>query len=108
MTLGYIYLSGKGLAQDFPKAFEWYKKAAEKDNVKAQAKLAWLYWTGNGGIKDASAAYAWMSIASANGYQPWIHRLARFLVKHSLTKEELHRADNIVAEQQKHRTTSNA
>jgi uncharacterized protein len=104
MTLGYIYLTGKGLTRDYDKAFEWYKKAAEQGNVMAQSRLGVLYWNGNGVAKDRSMASAWLSIASAAGYRHWSHRLTSFLAKHYLTREEHQKAQYFVTDWQKMRT----
>ena len=37
--LGMLYDNGRGLAQDYAKAREWYEKAAAKDDADAEAKL---------------------------------------------------------------------
>jgi TPR repeat protein len=96
LTLGNIYFTGKGLACDYLKAFDWYRRAAENNNAKAQAKLGRLYWAGKGCAKDIALAYAWLSIASVNGYRPPMHRIASFLVKHSLLDSELARAEDFI------------
>ncbi len=50
-ALGYIYLYGDeklGIKQDYKKAFEYYTKASEKDDVVATNNLANLYFSGIG------------------------------------------------------------
>ena len=41
--LGFKYYMGKGVEQDYAKAFEWYLKAASQGNVEAQNNLGELY-----------------------------------------------------------------
>lgn len=38
-NLGLCYETGRGVEQDIDEAAEWYEKAAEQGNVKAQAAL---------------------------------------------------------------------
>jgi TPR repeat protein len=40
--LGLIYEFGRGVAQDYAKAREWYQKAGDKGNADAKARLAKL------------------------------------------------------------------
>jgi TPR repeat protein len=40
-NLGYMYCNG--VSQDFAKAVEWYRKAAEQGSVYAQNKLGNMY-----------------------------------------------------------------
>jgi len=68
MTLGYIYLTGKGLAQDYARAFEWYKKAAEKGDLAAQLHLAQLYRDGGKGLpREMAQAAEWYRKAAEQG-----------------------------------------
>ena len=41
-----MHANGKGTAQDFKEAIEWYKQSAELGNVNAQYNLANLYLRG--------------------------------------------------------------
>ena len=61
--LGTLYFKGWGVAQDYTKARQWWKKAA------AQSDLALLYANGLGGSQDLVQAYMWYSLEAGNGYE---------------------------------------
>ena len=63
--LGLMYHQGKGAAQDYAQAAEWYRKAAEQGLAKAQNNLAVLYAQGQGVPQDYVSAYMWFSVAAA-------------------------------------------
>ncbi len=73
--LGEIYCRDEiVLKPNWPKAFELFKNAAEKDHTRAQINLAKMYYHGLGSVKkDAGQAYYWAKIAMAsdkmNAYQ---------------------------------------
>ena len=39
-NLGFMYYNGKGVEQDYKKAYEWYSKSAEQDKEYEEAKKA--------------------------------------------------------------------
>jgi len=41
-NLGYMYLYGLGVPQDYNKALYWFKKAAEQGYARAKANLEYL------------------------------------------------------------------
>ncbi|MNC76241.1 Sel1 repeat protein [compost metagenome] len=45
----------------------WYRKAAEQGYAGAQTSLGMMYASGQGVPKDVKQAYAWFSVAAANG-----------------------------------------
>jgi hypothetical protein len=47
-NLGWMYLNGKGVAQDDAEAAQWYRKAAEQGFADAQNMLGWMYQNGQG------------------------------------------------------------
>jgi TPR repeat protein len=65
--LGDAYCSGSGVAQDYAKAEEWYRKAAIHGYAAAQRMLGWTYESGNGVAKDLSQAAGWYRIAAEQG-----------------------------------------
>lgn len=68
-ALGARYASGEGGEQDFAKSLEWYAKAAEQGNAKAQWNVAILYARGSGGItQDAQQAAQWCQQAADQGF----------------------------------------
>ncbi len=43
LTLGLMYYEGEGVHQDYAEAKSWFEKAAQKDDVSAQALLGMMY-----------------------------------------------------------------
>ena len=66
-NIGWHYHYGKGVKQDYVKAFEWYKKAAEQGDAWAQNKIGWLYQNGYGVIQDYAKAFEWYKKAAEQG-----------------------------------------
>ena len=66
-TLGVHYAVGDLGRQDYRQAMEWFRKAADRGNVRARGKIAALYWAGRGTPKDYSKAYYWALLAQAGG-----------------------------------------
>ena len=56
ISLGILYYEGKGIQQDYYKAFELFKKASDLENKTAYAWLAECYYYGNGTKKDYQKA----------------------------------------------------
>ncbi|WP_269467350.1 tetratricopeptide repeat protein [Candidatus Thiodictyon syntrophicum] len=46
--LGWMYLKGQGVPQDYAQAAAWYRKAADQDNADPQYNIGGLYLTGRG------------------------------------------------------------
>jgi Sel1 repeat-containing protein len=65
--LGYCYESGRGMAQNFSTANDWYEKAAKQDFVDAQYKLGHSYRVGRGTSIDLATALEWYKRAAKNG-----------------------------------------
>jgi TPR repeat protein len=62
--LGFIYETGLGLAKDPILAADWYRRAAEQDNMLAQIRLALIYRRGEGAAPDHLRAYLWAPLAA--------------------------------------------
>ncbi len=60
---------GGGVTQDYAEAVRWYRKAAERGYTRAQYKLGIMYAYGVGVPEDDIQAYAWISLASAQGVE---------------------------------------
>lgn len=92
--LGAVYCGVAPLArpvsQDFPKCARWLKKAAELGETWSQAYLAGMYAMGEGVPQHRIRAYAWVSIAVANGFDGIEARdeLANMLSEAELTKAQ--------------------
>jgi TPR repeat protein len=66
--LGWFYVTGFGVAQDYTKARFWYEKAAAKGDAHAMAGLGWLYGSGSGGAQDEAKARDLLEKAADKGY----------------------------------------
>ena len=64
-----MYDSGRGVRQDYTKAVQWYRKAAEQGNVEAQHNLGAVYVNGQGVHQDHKIAKEWYKKACDNGLQ---------------------------------------
>ena len=64
-----MYYSGKGVRQDYKKAFEWFEKAASQVDPSAQFNLGVMYNNGEGVRQDKSIAKEWFGKACDNGKQ---------------------------------------
>ena len=64
--LGEMYHKGKGCEQNYGKAFEWYKKAAEQGNVDACREIGHLYMI-SGRFKNYKLAFKCYNYAAAQG-----------------------------------------
>ena len=76
-NLGWMHANGKGTAQDFKEAIEWYKKSAELGNVNAQYNLANLYLRGQGAVQNDKLAFSWFIKAAEQGDAPAQYNLGR-------------------------------
>jgi hypothetical protein len=66
--LGESYLNGRGVVQDFPRAAEWFEKAAYNGVASAMYELGKMARAGWGMEQSLLEAYVWLNLASARGY----------------------------------------
>jgi tetratricopeptide (TPR) repeat protein len=52
------------VAQNYPEAVKWYRKAADQGHGKAQVNLGLCYANGQGVKKDYAEAYVWYNLAA--------------------------------------------
>ncbi len=67
VSLGWLYLKGRGVSQDDVAARQLFEKAAVQGNVEAQYNLARLYYSGQGGKQDYAQACLWYEKAALQG-----------------------------------------
>jgi TPR repeat protein len=68
VLVGDSYAAGKGVAYDLTRASEWYRKAADKNDLSAELHLAALYRDGGKGLpRDMEQAAAWYRKAADQG-----------------------------------------
>lgn len=60
-------ISGEGVEKDEIKAFQWYKKAADQGNAKAQYSLGWCYQFSSVVEKDEKEAVKLYKMAAEQG-----------------------------------------
>ena len=65
------------MTQNYFKAFEWTKKAAEKGFANAQYNLGWMYFNGLGIRQDYLKAVEWYQKAADQGFDKAQFNLAR-------------------------------
>lgn len=95
-TLGSMFYEGKGVAQDYDKAVQWYVKSAEQGNTLAQASLGMLYARGMGVPEDQASALMWMNIADANGFESMA--LYRTTLSSLMTEDQIEKAQQLATE----------
>ena len=66
-NIGRRYYNGDGVAQDYAKAIEWFRQAAEQGYAAAQNKLGECYYTGTEVKKNYKQAARWFCKAAEQG-----------------------------------------
>jgi len=74
-ALGALYAIGQGVPQDFPRALEWTRKAADQGHREAQFNLAVLIGSGKGVEANERESVEWLTKAGNQG-----HSEAQFLL----------------------------
>jgi TPR repeat protein len=64
-NLGFMYDSGKGVAQDYAEALKWYRLAVAQGVAEAQQRLGVMYANGRGVTQDYAEALKWYRLAAA-------------------------------------------
>jgi TPR repeat protein len=62
--LGWIYLRGNGVPQDYTEAAKWFRRAAGHGSLDAMTRLGNLYREGKGVPKDPDESRRWINKAS--------------------------------------------
>src|SRR5580704_6301579 len=65
--LGRAYFQGKGVAQDYGKAAELFRRAAEQGNAPAQNDLAVMFESGLGVEQNLPEAFNWFTKSAEQG-----------------------------------------
>ena len=76
--LGVLYYTGRGVTEDYTKAVEWFRKAADIGfDRDAMYTLGYMYANGDGVTQDQNEAIRWMRLAAENGSdraKTWLER----------------------------------
>src|SRR6266850_257260 len=67
LMLGYMYVGGEGIAQQYAEAARWFREAADQGNSVAQFNLGYVYLQGQGVQQDDAEAERWLRIAANQG-----------------------------------------
>ena len=68
VSIGLMYLKGEGLRQDYGKAVDWFRLAADQGHADAQVTLGLMYRNGEGVPQDYSEAVKWFRLAAEQGH----------------------------------------
>ena len=63
--VGFMYVTGQGLPQNYDLAAYWYRLSAEQGDTTSQYLLGLAYDKGRGVPLDEVAAYKWLNLAAA-------------------------------------------
>lgn len=66
--LGWLYVLGHGVPQDYEEAVRWFRKAAEQGDSDAQTNLGSLYLLGDRLPQDYTEALRWLRAAADQGH----------------------------------------
>ena len=67
--VGHMYLSGRGVSEDYSEAAKWYLEPAENGDARAQFGLAILYLTDTEGLDDHEKAFEWCLRSASQGFK---------------------------------------
>ena len=65
--LGFTYLEGKSVPQDYVEAMKWLRKAAEKGDPSSQERVGWMYSYGKGVPENFVKGLKWYRKAANQG-----------------------------------------
>jgi TPR repeat protein len=82
-----MYDNGNGVIQDYAKAANWYRLAAEQGDADAQYNLSVMYANGDGVIQDTFIAHMWLNIGAANGNH--LASESRDKIEQRMTREQI-------------------
>jgi uncharacterized protein len=74
-TLGFMYLKGQGVPQDYCEASKWLRMAAEQGHAQAQYHMGVLYGSGEGVPQDHAEEFKWYLKAADQGHPVALNNL---------------------------------
>jgi len=90
--LAFLYTKGKGVAQDYKKAFYWRDKAARAGDLNSQYHLGRFFQLGNGVGMDLNKARYWYEKAAKKGDVNGLYAMGNLYRKGIGVKIDLPRA----------------
>lgn len=94
--LGFCYVQGQGVAQDYTEGLKWSERAANQGYAASQSILGTLYAKGQGVRANHVLAYKWWSLAAAAKYPGAAKDLATLTAK--MPAENVAKAQKMVRE----------
>ena len=73
--MGFMYVTGRGVPQNFAEAIRWYRLAAEQGYALAQHNLGVRYSKGEGVPENDAEAVRWFRLATEQGHALGQHNL---------------------------------
>jgi TPR repeat protein len=79
-NLGLLFYDGRGVAQDFNEAAQWFERSADRGYAKAQYNLGEMYAVGKGVKRDYVQSYKWLSVCATGGnntcgeHRDWVEK----------------------------------
>ena len=95
-ALGWMFVKGQGVAQDYREAVRWYRLAAQQGQTDAQHNLGLMYWNGQGIAQDYVRAHMWFNIAAINGDKDSVKN--RDLAASKMTPQQIEQAQRMARE----------
>jgi uncharacterized protein len=69
VKLGFMYVAGEGIPQDYIEALKWFRLAADQGQANAQCFLGPIYFEGRGVPQDYVSAHMRLDLAAAAGIE---------------------------------------
>ena len=91
-NLAFMYGEGRGYAQDWKKAAEWYERAALQNYAIAQYNLGYLYETGKGVGQNYTTAADWYRRAAEQNEPAAMYSLGLLYDQGNGVERNLHEA----------------
>ncbi len=98
--LAQLYVSGKGVPQDFAEAARWLSYSAEQGFAPSQEQLGIAYLRGTGVPQDYVQAHKWLNLAASREADDLraISAKGRDIVADQMTKEQVAEAQRLARE----------
>jgi clan AA aspartic protease (TIGR02281 family) len=91
-----MYFDGRGVAQDYAAAVNWYRNAADQGDAAAQYSLGLMYFNGQGVHQDYISMHMWFNLAAARGNKDAVS--ARDFIAAKMTPVQIAEAQNLARE----------
>lgn len=101
--LGWLYATGRGVAQNYPEAAKWFYRAANRGNAAAQFALGMAYNKGQGVPRDYVLSYLWLNLSAAQavGSDRDFKTTMRDAIASKMTPQQLLTAQQLALQWQK-------